>query len=333
MKAVLVTGGAGYVGSHACKALVSAGYEPVCYDNLVTGHREAVRWGPFEYGDVLDRARLGDVIRRHRPASVMHFAGFAYVGESVEDPDRYYRNNVMGTLTLLEAMRGHGVRRIIFSSSCAVYGQPESVPIGEQVPARPVNPYGTSKLFVETMLRDFEAAYGLEWIALRYFNAAGDDPDGEIGEDHEPETRLVPAALAAASGRSGPLTVYGTDYDTPDGTCIRDYVHVSDLAAAHLLGLKALDDGLPSQVLNLGTGRGRSVREILRAVELVTGRRPPVVFGPRRKGDPAILVADASRARGLLRWEPRLTAIEDIVATAWNWHARKTHTDRECRRA
>lgn len=323
MKSILVTGGAGYIGSHACKAIAAAGCMPVCYDNLVTGHRDAVRWGPFEHGDVLDHGRLSGVIHKHRPAAVMHFAASAYVAESMEDPEKYYRNNVMGTLTLLQAMRDHELQKIVFSSSCAVYGQPEQVPISEETPARPVNPYGASKLMVETMMRDFEAAYGLQWIALRYFNAAGDDPDGEIGEDHMPETRLVPLALSAACGQSERLTVFGSDYDTPDGTCIRDYIHVHDLAAAHLLALKALDEGIPSQALNLGTGRGYSVREILSAVELATGNPVPVSFGPRRKGDPAVLVADASRARSLLGWQPAFTAIDDIVASAWKWHSRK----------
>ncbi len=239
MVPVLVTGGAGYIGAHACKALAEAGYRPVVYDNLVAGHRAAVRWGPFEYGDILDRARLDEVIARHAPQAILHFAAFAQVGESVADPGKYYRNNVAGSLTLLQAVRDHGLRRIIFSSSCAIYGTPPALPLTEASPLEPINPYGRSKLMVEQMLEDFERSDGMRWIALRYFNAAGADPDGEIGEDHDPETRIVPLAIAAAGRPDAPLTVFGTDYDTPDGTCIRDYVHVCDLADAHVAALRA----------------------------------------------------------------------------------------------
>ena len=232
-KAVLVTGGAGYIGSHACKALSQAGYLPVTYDNLVYGHEWAAKWGPLEQGDILDRARLEEVMNRYSPKAVMHFAAFAYVGESVTDPGKYYRNNVLGSLTLLEAMRGHDVRHLVFSSTCATYGIPDSLPIQENAPQNPINPYGASKLFVERMLKDFEAAHGISSIALRYFNAAGADPDNEIGESHDPETHLIPLVLDAASGRRSDVTIFGTDYPTPDGTCIRDYIHVSDLADAH----------------------------------------------------------------------------------------------------
>lgn len=323
MTKVLVTGGAGYIGSHTCKALAASGYIPVVYDNLATGHRAAVRWGPFEHGDILDRTRLDEVIARHNPQAVIHFAAVTYVGESVADPGKYYRNNVAGSLSLLEAMRDHGIGRIIFSSSCAIYGTPGKLPISEDTPKRPINPYGMSKLIVEQMLGDFRTAHGLNWIALRYFNAAGDDPDCEIGEDHDPETRIVPLALDAASGRLGKLTIFGADYDTPDGTCIRDYAHVSDLAAAHIGALRALENGSPSEAFNLGIGKGFSVREVIKAVQDVTGHAVPVEIGPRREGDPAVLVSDGSRARRMLGWNPAFTELVNIVRTAWSWHQRK----------
>ena len=320
---VLVTGGAGFIGSHACKALARAGYQPVAYDNLAYGHDWAVKWGPLERGDILDRARLDEVIETHRPEAVLHFAAFAYVGESVTDPGKYYRNNVGGSLTLLEAMRDHGLGRIVFSSTCATYGIPDTVPIGEDTPQRPINPYGASKLMVERMLNDFGAAHAIAWTALRYFNAAGADPDNQIGEDHDPETHLIPLLLDAASGRRGSVTVFGGDYATPDGTCVRDYIHVSDLAEAHVLALAALDRGGESGPYNLGNGRGFSVREVVAAVEAVTGLTVPVVMGPRRAGDPAALVGDAARARDSLGWRPRIGALEDIIRTAWAWHQRK----------
>lgn len=322
MSVVLVTGGAGYIGAHACKALAAAGYTPVTYDNLVYGHREAVRWGPFEQGDIQDRARLDAVIAEHRPEAVMHFAAFAYVGESVSDPAKYYRNNVAGTLTLMEAMRDAGIGRIVFSSTCATYGIPDATPITEDTPQRPINPYGASKLMVERMLADFEVAHGLNWIALRYFNAAGADPDGEAGEDHDPETHLIPLTLDAACGRLDKLTVYGDDYDTPDGTCLRDYIHVADLADAHVLALRALERGGASRPYNLGNGRGFSVLEVIETVRAVTGLSPNYEIGPRRPGDPAALVADAEQARRELGWRPQYGALEDIVRTAWAWHQR-----------
>jgi UDP-arabinose 4-epimerase len=323
MKSILVTGGAGYIGSHTCKALASQGYLPITYDNLVNGHRGAVQWGPFEHGDVLDRVRLDEVIAKYRPHAAIHFAAFAYVGESVADPGKYYRNNVAGSLSLLEALQAHGVRRIVFSSSCATYGIPAVVPITEGMPQDPINPYGMSKLMVERMLADFQAAHGLEWISLRYFNAAGADRDGEIGEYHQPETRIIPLVIAAADGQSGPFAVFGTDYDTPDGTCIRDYIHVSDLADAHVKALHALDGGLPSQALNLGTGIGYSVMDVIQAARDATGLEVPFTVGPRREGDPAALVADPSRARETLHWEPVYKDISGIVATAWHWHLHK----------
>ena len=267
---ILVTGGAGYIGSHVCKTLATAGYLPVVYDNLVYGHPRAVRWGPLEQGDLLDRQRLDEVIARHRPEAVLHFAAYAYVGESVEDPDKYYRNNVAVSLTLLEAMRGHGIGKLVLSCTCATYGVPRTIPIPEHHLQAPINPYGASKLMVERMLRDFEHAYGLRSVALRYFNAAGADPDTEIGEDHDPETHLIPLVLDAALGKRPSITVFGDDYDTPDGTCIRDYIHVTDLADAHVLALEYLEDGGISTAYNLGNGRGFSVRELIDCARRIT---------------------------------------------------------------
>ena len=318
--AVLVTGGAGYIGSHACKALSRAGYLPVAYDNLTYGHEWAAKWGPLEVADILARARLDGVIARYKPAAIMHFAAFAYVGESVTDPGKYYRNNVMGSLNLLEAARDHGIANFVFSSSCATYGVPERMPIPENTPQVPINPYGASKLMVERMLGDFDRAHGLKSIALRYFNAAGADPDAETGEDHDPETHLIPLVLDAAAGRRGALTVFGTDYDTPDGTCVRDYIHVSDLADAHVKSLKALEGGVSSGAYNLGLGRGFSVREVIGAAERETGLEVPVTFGPRRPGAPATLIGDPSQVREVLGWRPQFTDIGEILRTAWAWH-------------
>ncbi len=323
MSIILVTGGAGYVGSHACKALAAAGHTPVTYDNLSRGHREFARWGPLEVGDLGDAAKLDAVLARHRPDAVMHFAALAYVGESVEQPSLYYRNNVGGTLELLEAMRRAGVNLLVFSSTCSTYGVPERMPITEDVPQQPINPYGMGKLVVERVLRDYEPAYGLRSVALRYFNAAGCDPDGDVGEDHDPETHLIPRVLMAADGVLPRVDVFGTDYPTPDGTCLRDYIHVADLADGHVRALDYLQRGGASTAINLGTGRAFSVREVIAAAERVTDRRIPVHEGPRRAGDPPVLVADATRARAVLGFAPRFTEIEPIVATAWRWHERR----------
>ena len=317
---ILVTGGAGYIGSHACKALAKAGYTPITYDNLVYGHRWAVKWGPLEEGDIADYARLNEVIAKYQPVAVMHFAAYAYVGESVEDPGKYYRNNVAGTLTLLEAMRDHGIDQFIFSSTCATYGVPEAVPISEDHPQLPINPYGASKLMIERMLQDFDTAHGLRSISLRYFNAAGADPDGEIGEAHDPETHLIPLVLDAAAGKRLAITVFGDDYDTLDGTCIRDYIHVSDLADAHVLALKALEGGAKTTAYNLGNGQGFSVKQVIEAVESVSGKKVPVEIGQRRAGDPARLVGDSTRIRSELGWSPRYAELQFIIATAWHWH-------------
>ena len=317
---VLVTGGAGYVGSHACKALAAAGHEPVAYDSLVHGHRDLVRWGPLEGGDTRDRARLDEVLARHSPGAAMHFAAFAYVGESVTDPGKYWDNNVHGSLVLLEALRDHGVGRLVFSSTCATYGEPALVPIPDDHPQWPVNPYGWSKLAVERMLADFHRAHGLRSVALRYFNAAGADPDGETGEHHDPETHLIPLLLDAALGRRPEVTVFGDDYPTDDGTCIRDYVHVTDLADAHVRALDWLAANDAATAFNLGNGRGFSVREVVDCARRVTGREIPTAIGPRRAGDPPQLVGDACWARDELGWRPRLDDLEAIVGTAWNWH-------------
>jgi UDP-arabinose 4-epimerase len=319
MPNILVTGGAGYIGSHACKALAAVGYTPVCYDNLVYGHEWAVQWGPLVKGDLADRERLDQVIKQYRPLAVMHFAAYCYVGESVENPGKYYRNNVAGTLTLLEAMRDHGIERIIFSSSCATYGKPEKIPIPEDHWLNPINPYGRSKRMIEEMLGDFNKAHRIRSISLRYFNAAGADPGGEIGEDHNPETHLIPLVLEAALGRNPDITVFGSDYDTSDGTCVRDYIHVTDLADAHVLALRALETNDRSTFFNLGNGKGFSVNEVIKTCSEVTGREIPTKAGPRRPGDPPILVANADKARKELGWSPHYPDLAFIVETAWKW--------------
>ena len=319
---VLVAGGAGYIGSHACKALAARGFVPVVYDNLSTGHRGFVRWGPLVEGDLLDEEALARTFAEHRPAAALHFAACAYVGESVEDPARYYRNNVVGALNLMDAARSGGNVPIVFSSTCAVYGEPRMLPITEDEPLVPVNPYGRTKLAVEQALSDYDAAYGLRSVRLRYFNACGGDPDGEIGESHDPETHLVPRAILAAVGRLAELTIFGDDYPTPDGTAIRDYVHVCDLADAHVAAVRLLLGGGESFSVNLGTGRGFSVREIVGAVERVTGLDVPCRIAPRRPGDPAVLVADSSRAERLLGFSAAHSDVETIVRTAHAWLAR-----------
>ena len=277
---VLVTGGAGYIGSHTCKLLRKAGYQPVVYDDLIYGHRNFAKWGPFEEGDIADVRRLYEVLDKYRPDAVLHFAAFAYVGESVEDPAKYYRNNVIGSITLLEAVHRAGIEKFVFSSTCATYGIPKEIPISEDHPRHPINPYGRSKLMIENILEDFNKAYGIRSISLRYFNAAGADPDCEIGEDHTPETHLIPLVLDVAAGKRSHVCIHGDDYDTPDGTCIRDYVHVSDLADAHVLALQALEAGRGNDAFNLGNGQGFSVREIIDAAEKVTGKSIKSIAGP-----------------------------------------------------
>jgi UDP-arabinose 4-epimerase len=322
MDSVLLVGGAGYIGSHTAKYLAQQGFLPVVYDDLSRGHREAVKWGPLEIGDIADGARLAEVLARHSPRAVVHFAAFAYVGESVTDPARYYRNNVTGTLSLLEAMRAAGVGNLVFSSTCATYGIPSAVPVVEECPQNPINPYGRSKLMIEQVLADYARAYQLRAICLRYFNAAGADPDGELGEDHDPEPHLIPLVLEAAAGRRPSISIYGSDYPTRDGTCVRDYIHVTDLAQAHALALRHLLAGGASVNLNLGNGAGYSVREVIDATEKITGKKIPVTHGPRRPGDPPELVGSADKARALLGWQPQYASIESIIRTAWAWHAR-----------
>ena len=320
---ILVTGGAGYIGSHACKALARAGYRPVTYDSLVLGHREAVRWGPLVEADLADGERVADTLKRYDISAVMHFAGLISVGESVTNPGLYFRSNVMNTLILLETMQARGLSRMVFSSTAAVYGLPEVSLIPESAPQQPVNPYGESKLMVERMLQWYGSAHGFSHATLRYFNAAGADPEGEIGEDHQPETHLIPLVLEAALGNRAQIDVFGTDYATPDGTAIRDFIHVQDLAEAHVKALDRLLGGGLSLTLNLGTGVGHTVREVIAAAERITGHRIPRREGPRRPGDPPVLVADASRAREVLGWTPGLSDLDTIIRTAWAWHCRQ----------
>lgn len=316
---VLVVGGAGYVGSHMVKALLEAGMEPVTFDNLSSGHRDAVLGGNFVEGDLADRAALAALFAAHRFSAAMLFAGSIQVGESVINPALYYRNNVANAVNLLDAAVAAGVRRLVFSSTAAVYGEPQRVPIDEAHPLQPVNPYGRSKLMVEQILADYDRAYGLKSACLRYFNAAGADPQGRLGERHDPETHLIPLAIDAVLGKRPGLAVFGDDYDTPDGTCIRDYVHVDDLCRAHLLALAALRRDGQSLALNLGIGRGYSVREVIDAVGRVAGRAVPVRIEARRAGDPARLVADGTRARELLGWQPAYAELHAIVEHAWRW--------------
>jgi len=319
---VLVTGGAGYIGSHVCKCLAQAGYSPVTYDNLVNGHRWAVKWGPFEDGDINDRKRLDEVFKQYKPLAVMHFAAYAYVGESVQDPGKYYHNNVSGSITLLEAMRDHKIDKIIFSSSCATYGIPDGIPISENHPQNPVSPYGASKLMIERVISDFGHAHEIKSVFLRYFNAAGADPDGDLGEVHDPETHLLPLVIKAALGQIPCIDIYGIDYATPDGTAIRDYIHVTDLASAHKNALTYLLEGGENIALNLGTGRGHSVREVVSTVEKITGKTVPVREAPRRPGDPPMLISDAVKAIDILKWQPQYSDLRTIVDTALCWHTK-----------
>lgn len=316
---VLVTGGAGYIGSHTAKFVAQSGWNPIVLDNLRRGHREAVQWGPLIEADIADRAALDKVFEQYSIQAVLHFAAFAYVGESMQAPEMYFRNNTAGTLNLLEAMRANGVQTIVFSSTCATYGDPIAIPISEDHPQQPVNPYGESKLMVERLLYWYGIAYGLRWVALRYFNAAGADPEGLLGEDHNPEPHLIPRAISAALGSGDVLEIYGTDYPTPDGTAVRDYLHVADLAEAHLTALAYLDKGGESTAFNLGTGQGHSVREVAAMVERVSGRKVPARETGRRTGDPPSLVADARKSQERMGWRPHHSSLEEIVQTAWNW--------------
>jgi UDP-arabinose 4-epimerase len=320
---VLVTGGAGYIGSHTAKTLKAAGHEPIVLDNLIYGHTWAVQWGPFEQGDLADMAFLRSVFDRHAIDAVIHFAANAYVGESMTDPSKYFRNNTFNTLNLLDTMVARGVKRMVFSSTCATYGDPQRIPIDESHPQAPVNPYGESKLFVERILHWYGKAYALRSVALRYFNASGADPEGDIGEDHDPETHLIPLVIEAALGRRPPVGVFGSDYPTPDGTAIRDYIHVMDLADAHVKALAYLAGEGASTAINLGTGHGHSVREVIQTVEQVGGNPVPSTTSPRRAGDPPQLVADARRAKDVLGWTPRYPDLGTIIEHAWKWHTRR----------
>ena len=320
-RTVLVTGGAGYVGSYCCKAFAEAGWRVVVFDNLSRGWREFVRWGPLIEGDILDEAALLAAMDEVKPDAVAHFAALAYVGESVEQPELYYRNNTFGSLTLIEAMRKAGVGKLLFSSTCATYGVPHTTPIAEDHPQSPINPYGWSKLFVERMLADISAAHGLAYVALRYFNAAGADAEGQIGERHEPETHVIPLAIRGALASDYVFSIFGDDFDTRDGTAVRDYIHVSDLADAHCRALNHLHNGGQSEIFNLGTGTGTTVAEIAGAVERVAGRPLPRRVIGRRAGDPPALIASAAKAERILGWKPRHSSIDNIVATAWRWHA------------
>ncbi|MES0862068.1 UDP-glucose 4-epimerase GalE [Ruegeria sp. SCPT10] len=320
MKTVLVTGGAGYIGSHACKALSQAGYVPVTYDNLITGWQDAVKFGPFEQGDLLDRERLDEVFAKHQPVAVMHFAALSQVGEAMAEPGKYWSNNVTGSLALIEAAVAAGCLDFVFSSTCATYGEHDNVVLDETTSQHPLNAYGASKRAIEDILRDFEAAHGLRHVIFRYFNVAGADPEGEVGEFHRPETHLVPLMLDAIDGKRDGLTVFGTDYDTPDGTCIRDYVHVCDLVDAHVLGLNWLEQGKGSQVFNLGTGSGFSVLEVIEHSKAVTNRAAPYTVGARREGDCTKLVSGSVRAEAELGWKPKRSTLETMIADAWRWH-------------
>jgi len=320
VKNVLVTGGAGYIGSHACKALKQAGYTPVTFDNLVTGWQDAVKFGPFEQGDLLDRARLDAVFAQYNPVAVMHFAALSQVGESMAKPGMYWHNNVAGSLNLVEAAVDAGCLNFVFSSTCATYGDQDNVVLDENSDQYPINAYGASKRAIEDILRDFGAAYGLNSVIFRYFNVAGADPDAEVGEFHQPETHLIPLMLDAIDGKRDALTVFGTDWDTPDGTCIRDYVHVCDLVDAHVLGLKWLENDKGGRVFNLGTGSGFSVREVIDHSRAVTNRTVPFNEGPRRAGDCTKLVSGSTRAIKELGWKPARSTLETMIADAWRWH-------------
>lgn len=318
--AILVCGGAGYIGSHINKLLNKEGYETIVFDNLVYGHRKAVKWGIFEQGDLKNIEDIERVFQKYQIDAVFHFAAYAYVGESVQEPEKYYYNNVADTLNLLHVMKKYGCNKIVFSSTCATYGEPEKVPITEDMPQNPINPYGATKLMMERILKDYHKAYGLQFVVLRYFNAAGADPEGDIGESHSPETHIIPLVLDAASGKREDIKVFGTDYDTPDGSCVRDYIHVYDLATAHLLALHHLEQEKGSDFFNLGNELGTSVLEVIKSVKKVTGKKFKVTLSDRRPGDPAKLVGSSEKAQRVLGWKPIYGDINTIVEHAWKWH-------------
>ncbi len=322
---ILVIGGAGYIASYMCKYLAKSGYQPIVLDNLIYGHRESVRWGPFFKGSMADRNLLSHIFSEYEISTVMHFAAFCYVGESITDPGKYYRNNVAATIGLLEMMVEKNISNFIFSSSCATYGEPVEIPITEQHPQNPINPYGRSKLMVEQILRDFRIAYDLKYVSLRYFNAAGADPDGELGEDHKPETHLIPLVLQTALGQKEVLHIFGDDYPTRDGTCIRDYIHIDDLAQAHLLAMERLINNVGDGEYNLGNGNGYSVKEVVETANRITGKPIASKITKRRIGDPAVLIGSSEKAIKELGWKPRFSDLDMIIETAWKWH--RNHPD------
>lgn len=326
-KYILVTGGAGYIGSHTCKMLKSRGYEPVTFDNLSNGHKHAVKWGPLVEGDLKDIHAVRAVFDHYKFSAVIHFASFIEVGESVQTPEKYYANNVIGSLNLLNVMKEYQVHDLVFSSSCAVYGSPEIVPITEDTPQHPINPYGHSKMMVEQILQDFSVAHDLRYVSCRYFNACGSDPDLEIGEEHDPETHIIPIALMSAAGKRDSFKIYGTDYSTEDGTCVRDYIHVHDLANAHIAALEYLERGGQNDAFNLGTGRGYSVKQILEKVKEITGRSLHIEEQSRRPGDPPTLIAETKKVKTILNFQPEMSDLDTIIQTAWNFYCqRNTHS-------
>ncbi len=320
---ILVTGGGGYIGSHTVKLLTQAGYDVIIFDNLVYGHQDLVQTVlnvKLIIGDLGDRQLLDTIFQEYHITAVIHFAAYTYVGESVTNPAKYYRNNVASSLNLLEAMQSAGVKNIVFSSTCATYGTPQKIPLTEEHPQHPINPYGTSKLMVEMMLKDFSNAYNLNFVAFRYFNAAGADMTGKLGEDHNPETHLIPLVLLTALGKRDAITIFGTDYPTEDGTCIRDYIHVEDLSSAHILGLEYLLNGGKSDFFNLGNGNGFSVKEVIETAQKITGIEIKIIIGDRRLGDPPILVGSSEKAQKILNWQPKYPDLETIISHAWLWH-------------
>ncbi len=326
---ILVVGGAGYIGSHTNLTLYESGYKTVVFDSLVHGHRDLVKCGEFVMGDLNSEDDINAVFANYRIDTVIHFAAYAYVGESVMDPQKYYINNVSNTLNLLRTMMKHGVKKVVFSSTCAIYGIPEQVPIDEFAKTEPINPYGQGKLMVENILFDYSKAYGLKYVSLRYFNAAGADPQGRIGERHSPETHLIPLAIRAVVHPGSPLVIFGTDYETPDGTCVRDYIHVSDLAKAHVLALEHLANDGSSAVFNLGNSRGHSVLEVINSIEKVTGQKVNYRLADRRPGDPPILVGDSNKIAKELAWKPEYSSLDFIISTAWNWHGKHDENNPE----
>ncbi len=322
MQNILVTGGAGYIGSHCCKELHNKGYNPITFDNLVYGHQENVKWGDFYKGDIGNVKDLETFFKKYEINAVIHFAAYAYVGESITDPQKYYLNNLQNTINLLHFILKKNIKYFIFSSTCATYGNPNKIPIDEIHPRSPINPYGRSKKMIEEILEDYNNAYGLKFVSLRYFNAAGADPDGETGENHDPETHLIPLVLDVAAGKSEAIKVFGTDYETKDGSCIRDFIHVSDLASAHVLALEMMLDGNSGGFFNLGTGHGHSVLEVIENVSKITGINIPFISVDRRAGDPPVLVASNKKAVNEIDWKPKYIHLDDIIQTAWNWHKR-----------